>query len=180
MRKAYSGKKRPLELLEAFLQADLRDHAQLVYVGEGYLRTEIEKQPPQLAQGMYTVLGFFNQSQMPLAYLLGDLFCLVSGPDETWGLVVNEASVCGLPIIVSDTVGCGPDMVDKQNGWVVSLDDRDQLPEIFRGKAYNRQDDWPSMGLASKKRVAIHTYDRMTTGVQHALQSIEKEMHGKH
>ena len=38
---------------------------------------------------------------------------------EPWGLVVNEAMVCGLPVIVSDRCGCVPDLVhDGQNGFV--------------------------------------------------------------
>jgi glycosyltransferase involved in cell wall biosynthesis len=30
---------------------------------------------------------------------------------ETWGLAVNEAMTFGVPAIVSDTVGCAPDLV---------------------------------------------------------------------
>lgn len=38
---------------------------------------------------------------------------------EPWGLVVNEAMACGLPVIVSDRCGCVPDLVhDGQNGFV--------------------------------------------------------------
>jgi glycosyltransferase involved in cell wall biosynthesis len=34
---------------------------------------------------------------------------MISG--ETWGLVVNEVGVTGKPVIVSDAVGCWPDLV---------------------------------------------------------------------
>ncbi|HVJ83875.1 MAG TPA: glycosyltransferase, partial [Planctomycetia bacterium] len=30
---------------------------------------------------------------------------------ETWGLVVNEALATGLPCVVSESVGCAPDLV---------------------------------------------------------------------
>lgn len=167
-------KKRPLELLGAFLQAGLQDQAQLVYVGEGQLRPEIEARASAAEASHVHCLGFFNQSQMPLAYLLGDLFCLLSGPDETWGLVVNEAAVCGVPMILSDAVGCGPDLLDERNGWVVPLDDPDRLAATLV-EAYNRRDEWPIMGSASKQRVSSHTYDEMTAGVLLALRHLEKE-----
>jgi glycosyltransferase involved in cell wall biosynthesis len=38
---------------------------------------------------------------------------VVPSASETWGLVVNEAMASGLPCIVSDRVGCGPDLVDR-------------------------------------------------------------------
>ncbi len=38
---------------------------------------------------------------------------------EPWGLVVNEAMACGLPVIVSNRCGCVPDLVhDGENGFV--------------------------------------------------------------
>lgn len=38
---------------------------------------------------------------------------------EPWGLVVNEAMACGLPVIVSNRCGCVPDLVHHgQNGFV--------------------------------------------------------------
>ena len=38
---------------------------------------------------------------------------------EPWGLVVNEAMACGLPVLVSNRCGCVPDLVhDGQNGFV--------------------------------------------------------------
>ena len=40
-----------------------------------------------------------------------DLFCLPSREGETWGLVVNEALLHGLPVVVSEAVGCAPDLL---------------------------------------------------------------------
>jgi glycosyltransferase involved in cell wall biosynthesis len=43
---------------------------------------------------------------------------------ETWGLVVNEAMACGVPAVVSDAVGCGPDLIEPGvTGAVAPLDD---------------------------------------------------------
>ena len=64
--------------------------------------------------------GFLNQSELPEAYVAADVFCLPSVLHETWGLVVNEALNFGLPVVVSDKVGCAADLVRPGwNGFVV-------------------------------------------------------------
>ena len=47
---------------------------------------------------------------MPACYAACDVLVLPSTGRETWGLVANEALACGRPIIVSDAVGCAPDL----------------------------------------------------------------------
>ena len=55
--------------------------------------------------------GFQNQTQLSRFYHAADVFVLPSRVGETWGLVVNEALHHGLPCVVSDRVGCAPDLV---------------------------------------------------------------------
>lgn len=63
-------------------------------------------------------------------YVMADLFVLPSGEGETWGLVVNEAMCFGLPVIVSDRVGCGPDLIRQgENGYVFQVGNIDELAE---------------------------------------------------
>lgn len=51
---------------------------------------------------------------------------------EPWGLVVNEALICGLPVIVSDRCGCVPDLVhDGENGFVFDPAQPDQLTDLL-------------------------------------------------
>ncbi|NDB75533.1 MAG: glycosyltransferase, partial [Verrucomicrobia bacterium] len=57
-------------------------------------------------------VGFKNQSELPPFYAAAD-FLVLPSVSETWGLVVNEAMACGLPAIVSETVGCAPDLVTE-------------------------------------------------------------------
>lgn len=56
-------------------------------------------------------LGFVNQSKLPSVYAASDVIVLPS-MRETWGLVINEAMACGVPAVVSDAVGCGPDLIE--------------------------------------------------------------------
>ena len=68
--------------------------------------------------------GFVNQSELPAIYAAADVIALPSDAAETWGLVVNEAMACGVPAVVSDAVGCGPDLIETgQTGAVFPLGD---------------------------------------------------------
>lgn len=164
-------KKRPLQLLEAYLSAGLANHAQLLYVGEGELRPELEQRIQAHGLKHVHLIGFLNQTQMPLAYVLGEILCLISEPTETWGLVVNEALICGRPVIISDVVGCGPDLVESANGWVTSLDDHSKLTKTLLD-AFGRRADWAKMGEIGRKKVAPNTFSAMANGVISALRSI--------
>ena len=43
---------------------------------------------------------------------------------EPWGLVINEAMNAGRAVVVSDQVGCGPDLVRSgENGYVFPAGD---------------------------------------------------------
>ena len=167
------SKKRPLQLLDAYLAAGLADRAQLLYVGEGELRQELEQRIRALGLKHVHLLGFLNQNDMPLAYVLGELLCLLSESTETWGLVVNEALACGRPVVVSDRVGCGPDLVGTENGWVTPLDDHDQLTKTLR-QAFEQRVDWNKMGEVGRKRVSNNTFLEMASGVLSALRFIRE------
>ena len=77
-------------------------------------------------------LGFCNQSRMPSAYAAADALVL-SSEQETWGLVVNEALACGTPVVVSDAVGCAPEMAAFFGSRAVyPLGDTDALADRLR------------------------------------------------
>ena len=55
--------------------------------------------------------------------MAADVFALLSR-HEPWGVVVNEAAACGLPLVLSDRVGAAPDLLrDGENGFLVPVDD---------------------------------------------------------
>ena len=84
----------------------------LVFCGSGEMEPELKRRCSEL--GLPAVfLGFVNQSGLSAVYHACDLFCLPSREGETWGLVVNEALLHGLPVVVSEAVGCAPDLVAR-------------------------------------------------------------------
>ena len=70
-----------------------------------------------------------NQTQIvPEGYAKIDVLVLPSKEYETWGVVVNEVMTGGIPVIVSDKVGCQIDLVDEgKTGYVFKSQDTKAL-----------------------------------------------------
>lgn len=104
-------RKRPLDLVHAAARLRERGVAvEVVFAGAGEQRQSLED-AARAASVPARFLGFVNQSELPAVYATADLLVLPSDGEETWGLVVNEALACGVPAVVSDAVGCGPDLI---------------------------------------------------------------------
>jgi glycosyltransferase involved in cell wall biosynthesis len=102
--------KRPTDFVNAIGRcAAERPKAVGLMAGDGPLRQQCEEQARSMGAPV-RFTGFLNQSQIAEAYAVADALVLPSEA-ETWGLVVNEAMASGLPCLVSDRVGCGPDLI---------------------------------------------------------------------
>jgi glycosyltransferase involved in cell wall biosynthesis len=154
-------KKRPFDLLYAI--KDLKDDYLLVMVGDGYLRSEIEKYILQNSLDDYVkIVGFINQSSIPLYYRSADVFVLCSGIGETWGLSVNEALNFYLPVVVSQTSGCSFDLVDDGiNGFVFNEGDIGELifslKEVFSSGMITKNEFFDSIN----KKLKIFSYENV-------------------
>lgn len=105
-------KKRILDFLRAF-RLVMNDHGnqlRILIVGTGQQLREA-KNYIKVKQLPVSFAGFLNQTEIGKAYAASDTIVLPSDARETWGLAVNEAMASGLPALVSDQVGCGPDLV---------------------------------------------------------------------
>jgi glycosyltransferase involved in cell wall biosynthesis len=91
-------------------------------------------------------------------YVLADVFALLSR-HEPWGVVVNEAAACGLPLVLSDRVGAAFDLLeDGRNGVLVPVDDVAVAAEAIRGLAADAERR-RAMGAASREIVAEWGYE---------------------
>ena len=105
-----------------------REATPLVLVGEGPEHARIEKfvQENQLVKKV-TLLPFKTQSELKEVYHKADLLIL-SSSSETWGLVINEAMACGVPVIASDQCGATHTLVKEGvTGFSFSLEQQDDL-----------------------------------------------------
>ncbi len=99
-------------------------------IGNGVLESKLRKyiQQKQL-QNELIIVPFKQFKKLTCFYSIADVFVLPSKV-EPWGLVVNEAMLFDLPVIVSDRVGCGRDLViDGHNGYVCPYNDHKTLAE---------------------------------------------------
>lgn len=170
-------KKRPLDLLHAFLQAQL-PQTSLLFVGAGPLEAELRTQAANHPHIYFA--PFQNQSQMPRTYAIADLVVLPSyGPGETWGLAINEAMGMGKAVLVSSHVGCGLDLVQSgQNGLIFPAGDRAGLTMALRTACGDRA-QLHTWGQNSRKRIDHYSYTQTTAGLLTALKFCINSKYGQ-
>jgi glycosyltransferase involved in cell wall biosynthesis len=168
----FINKKRPMDFVRAVAEAS-RQGAKVsgLMVGDGPLRSECEA---LVAAGNVpiTFAGFLNQSEIAKAYVASDALVLPSDGGETWGLVVNEAMLCGRPCFVSDRVGCAPDLiVPGETGESFPLGDVQALASLMIRYA-ERPEALRTMGLNAERRIARCSVQAAVDGVLVAVRAV--------
>ena len=171
----FSGKlidvKRPMNLLKAYAQVFAKYKCALVYVGDGKLRKMLEGYARENNLEFVYFMGFRNQTELPEFYAMSDIFVLPSS-SEPWGLVVNEAMCFGLPVIVSDKVGAGGDLVKEgMNGFIYPSCDVSMLAEklnvLLSDRAFIQK-----MGKVSQEVISKWSYREGVRGILQCLKSV--------
>ncbi|MEY4335633.1 MAG: hypothetical protein RLZZ45_552, partial [Bacteroidota bacterium] len=115
-----------------------------------------------------TILPFQNQSLMPIVYRLADIYVLPSkGPEETWGLGINEAMACGKAVLVSDKCGAANDLLgDGQSGFVFKAEDESDLIQKME---YMLQGDLKVMSRNAQQKIKAFGYEPFLTAIEKIL-----------
>jgi glycosyltransferase involved in cell wall biosynthesis len=160
--------KRPLDLVDA--AACLVDRGRPITVmvaGSGPLEEQMRHRAAEVGVKL-VLLGFRNQTEMPACYAACDVLVLPSTRRETWGLVANEALACGRPIIVSDAVGCAPDLAaDGVVGRTFPFGNCRRLADVIAAVL-----DEPPPPEAIQRRSDAHNIDVACDGVINALKFV--------
>jgi glycosyltransferase involved in cell wall biosynthesis len=144
--------KAPQVLIEAFARAGV-DDAHLVLTGAGPLEKRLKTLVAEMRlEARVHFRGFVNQLEIPAAYAIADVVALPSRL-EAWGLAVNEAMCLSRPVIVSDQVGCAPDLVSPATGWVFPVDNVGALAACIRD-AFHDRDRLRAMGTAARNLIS--------------------------
>jgi glycosyltransferase involved in cell wall biosynthesis len=165
----FQEKKRPADLLRAAVDVP-GDHL-VVFVGSGELDVHLRSLAIGLGVNCFFA-GFKNQSQLPAVYAAADVLVLPSDGGETWGLVVNEAMACGIPVIISDACGCAPDMIEPgHTGYTFPVGDTfclaERIESVMRAKSAGH--DWRP---ALKRKIQVYSLENAAFGTIATIESL--------
>lgn len=116
----------PFDTIKAF--SLLRQEGiHLVLVGDGELNQELKSLANDLNLTNISFVGYIDYKLLPLFYSISSVF-VHDSKDEPWGVSVQEAIACNIPVIASNKVGAGYDLIyfDK-NGYTYEIGDVNDL-----------------------------------------------------
>jgi glycosyltransferase involved in cell wall biosynthesis len=143
------------------------DSFKFVMVGNGVMEPEINEAVK--LDKRIIVLPFQNQSMMPMTYRLGDVFVLPSvGPGETWGLAMNEALACGIPVFGSNKCGGSIDLIDDSCGLIFEPNDIILLVERLNALSSDN-DQLNEMKDNAAKRAKEFHYNKVVEAVNQQM-----------
>ncbi len=148
---------------------EIRSDWTLLFVGSGPLAGLIQSEAAGRPPGEIAWLPEVPSREL-FGYYAASRLLLFPTLSETWGLVVNEAMACGLPVVCSRYAGCADDLLRPgENGWLV-----DPLePETFAATLTEalRLSDEEIAGRGELARNTARRFhpQRMADGVLRAL-----------
>lgn len=175
----YVGRFSPEKNLEALLAAIHRLRGErlprplkLVLAGYGPLEAKLRGLVDTLGlQDSVVFTGAVEQERLPLVYSAADVFVLPS-LSETWGLVVNEAMCCELPVAISNRCGCAKDLVTPDTGWAFDPHDVDDMVCVLRVIALTPPERLTSMGKSARAVSVEYSPENCARRVCDSLQTI--------
>lgn len=120
----FNQREAPWDLLRAFARVQDPD-IWLVLAGDGPVRQDLEGAARGLSRVRFP--GYVPYPELPALYAASDLF-VHPAREERWGVSVQEALACGLPVVASSRVGAGYDLIEAGgNGFVYPVGDEETL-----------------------------------------------------
>lgn len=160
----FTAKKNPLLLVNSFLKASIKN-THLLFVGTGDLEGELKRMAHPYPNIHF--MPFQTQTMMPVIYRMGNLFILPSqGPEETWGLVLNEAMACGLAVAATNKCGSAVDLIEhEKNGYIFRSNDVEQLTRILIEFSADKNKK-EQMGNYSREKIKHFSYDKLVPVIE--------------
>jgi glycosyltransferase involved in cell wall biosynthesis len=122
-------------------------------IGTGPLEEELHRLAQELGVAQRVrFTGLVKYSRLPEYYTMSDALVFCSD-HEPYGLPINEAMLCGKPVIVSDRIGARLDLVDEgKTGWVYPVADIAALAQFMR-QAIEDPEALRRMGLQAREKM---------------------------
>ena len=173
----YSPEKNLLRLLQAYRIYRTRFPAgwPMVLVGHGAQRGELEHYVSNTELQEVILRPFEQLRTLPAYYALAGCFVLPSTVDP-WGLVVNEAMACGLPVMVSRLCGCGFDLVKEgSNGFLFDPYDIDALAGLLGRMSSLDEATRREMSAQSRRIISAFTPDIWAEKLAQCIRMVVRE-----
>lgn len=127
-----------LMLLEAFNKIG-RNDVGLIVIGDGPEKEKYQNYCQDNKIKNIFFMGHQPENKLAEYYTITDVL-VVPSLIEVWGLVVNEAMACGLPVICSDRVGASRDLIKNGvNGFIYEAENVNSLADCLRKLLANEQ-----------------------------------------
>jgi glycosyltransferase involved in cell wall biosynthesis len=144
-------------------------HIELCLVGDGPDKDGLKKLTER-TDGI-SFEGYKQYDQLLPYYLNSDLFVLPTLKD-VWGLVVNEAMMCRLPVVCSKYAGCCQDLVKEgENGLIVDPENSIALSEAM-SQLLSKDGNLSHFGQRSKEIIKDFTTERTARGFVEAIEFV--------
>ena len=168
-----------LDLLAAYatLPESVRREVGLVLAGDGEEFEELLRRSGDIHPGQVVFPGFLQRDELAPVYALAEALVFPTHSDP-WGLVVNEAIACALPVIVTRVAGCVADLVrDGENGYVVGPGDPAALSQAI-GQLLHSSELQKRMAHRSLEISSQFTPDAWAAGLVGAITNTLGESRG--
>ena len=147
----------------------------LLIVGDGEERAALEEKARSSGLADIRFCGFRNQSELPRFFDLSSVFVLPAR-HEPWGLVVNEAMNAARPVVLSDDIGCQPDLItDGIEGFVFPVGDVTALTEALR-RVLATPETATQMGQRALDRINHWSFEEDILALRQAIAQLTRKI----
>lgn len=123
-------------------------------------------------------VDFIPPNELRYYFISADVFVLPTRED-VWGLVINEAMACGLPIVTTDRCVAGIEIIENDvNGYLVPINDHDSLAE-FINKILADENKKNNMSVENLNKIREYTYENSANDVMQAIKGVYRSIHKK-
>lgn len=154
---------------DVLMQAVPLLHTQAEFYIVGGTKGQLEELVGRPLPANVHAVDFLKREELFEYYRASDLFVLPTRED-VWGLVVNEAMACGLPVVTTERCAAGTELIEEgANGYLVPVGDAERLADKIDqtlSAAYEH------MGEKSLRIIKGYTFEKMA---QRHVEIFERE-----
>jgi glycosyltransferase involved in cell wall biosynthesis len=121
----------------------------------------------------YEFAGFIEHSLLPEYYLQARIMVLPTSCD-CWGVVINEAFLCGVPVITTDkTAAAGELAINDRNSYILSLNVELWVDKICY--LLDHKEEWNTFSKNSQIDIDQYNFEKASYGIVDAIKYVESK-----